>query len=73
MFPGDAASVTPNDNTNFTENSVIYTGTGGQIRVMTAQGTVLTFANVQPGTVLPVQVRRVYSSITDATGIIRIF
>jgi len=72
MFPGDAASVTPSDTNTFTP-SVIYAGGGGIIRVMTAQGTDVTFNSLQPGSVLPLQVIRVYSSTTTATNIVRIF
>jgi hypothetical protein len=68
MFPGDAAAVTPSDTNTFAP-SVIYCGSGGIIRVMTAAGTDAT----QPGAALPVQVIRVYSSTTNATNIVRIF
>lgn len=73
MFPGDAATVTPSDTVNLTEPSVIFTGNGGTIRVLTAQGTDITFTNLQPGSILPLQVIRVYATTTTATGIIRIF
>ena len=73
MFPGDAAAVTPSDVFNFAEPSVIFAGSGGTIRVLTAQGSDVTFANVQAGAILPVQVVRVFSTTTDATGMIRIF
>lgn len=72
MFPGDAAAVTPSDTDTFTP-SVIYTGSGGIIRVMTAQGTDVTFNATQAGSVLPLQVIRVYSTTTSATNIVRIF
>ena len=71
-FPGDAAVVTPNDDNNF-EPSVIYTGTGGTIRVLTAEGTDITVTNLAAGSILPVRVVRVFSTTTTATDIIRIF
>ena len=73
MFPGDAGVVTPSDVFNFTEPSVIFAGSGGTIRVLTAQGSDVTFASVQAGAILPVQVVRVFSTTTDATDMIRIF
>lgn len=73
MFPGDAATVTPSDTVNFPESSVVFSGSGGTIRVLTAQGTDITFTNVPAGSVLPVQVLRVFSSTTNATNIRRIF
>ena len=71
-FPGNAAVVTPNDGNNF-EPSVIYTGNGGTIRVLTAEGTDITVTNLAAGSILPVRVVRVFSTTTTATGIIRIF
>ena len=41
---------------------VLYVGTGGDVRVLTASGADLTFANVANGTFLPVQVKRVFST-----------
>ena len=73
MFPGDAASVTTSDTVNFREPSVIYAGSGGIIRVLTAQGSDVTFNSVQPGAILPVQVLRVFASTTTATNMMRIF
>lgn len=71
-FPGDAAVVTPNDGNNF-EPSVIYTGTGGTIRVLTAEGTDVTFNNALSGSILPVRVVRVWATNTTATSMVRIF
>ena len=73
MFPGDAAAVTTSDTVNFREPSVIYAGSGGIIRVLTAQGTDITFNSVQPGAILPVQVLRVFATTTNATNMVRIF
>jgi len=72
MFPGNAAAVTTSDTTTFPP-SVIYAGSGGTVRVMTAQGTDVTFSSLQPGAILPLQVIRVYASTTTATNIVRIF
>lgn len=76
MFPGDAAAVTPNDSVDLAEPSVIYVGgfgTTGAVKVTTAQGTDVTFLGVPAGFVIPVQVRRVWSTGTTATNLIRIF
>lgn len=73
MFPGDAATVTPSDTVNFSTASVVYVGTGGNVRVLTAQGTDVTFTAVLAGSMLPVQVLRVYSTNTTATNLVRIF
>lgn len=73
MFPGDAATVSTSDTVNFTDPSVIYVGTSGNVKVTTAQGTAVTFSNVPAGVVIPVQVIRVWTTGTTATNMIRIF
>lgn len=73
MFPGDAAAVTPNDAVDLPQISVIFVGVGGNIKVTTAQGTDVTFTGVNAGTVLPIQVRRVWSTGTTATSLTAVF
>ena len=76
MYPGDAAAVTPNDSVDLPEISIIYVGTYGStgaVKVTTAQGTDVTFTGVPPGFVIPGQVRRVWSTGTTASNIVRIF
>ena len=73
MFPGDAAAVTPSDTVNFAEPSVIFVGTTGALRVLTAQGSDVTFNAIPGGTVVPLQVLRVFASGTSATNIVRVF
>lgn len=73
MFPGDAAAVTPSDTVDLPTPSVIYTGTTGAVKVTTAQGTDVTFTGIPAGFVIPVQVRRVWSTGTTATNLVRIF
>ena len=73
MFPGDAAAVTPSDTVNFVEPSVLFVGGGGNVRVLTAQGSDVTFTGVLAGSILPLQVLRVFSTSTTATNIVRVF
>lgn len=73
MFPGDAAAVTPSDTVNLAQPSVLFIGTGGTLKVRTAQGSDVTFTIVNPGTILPVQVIRVWDDGTTATNILAIF
>ncbi len=73
MFPGDAAAVTPSDTVNFETASVLFVGTTGAVRVLTAQGSDVTFGIIPGGTVVPLQVLRVYATGTNATNLIRIF
>lgn len=73
MYPGDAAAVTPSDTVNFAEPSVVWIGTAGNVKVTTAQGSDVVFTSVPGGTVLPVQVLRVWATGTVAQNIVRIF
>jgi hypothetical protein len=73
MYPGDAAAVTPSDTVNFSTPSVVWIGTAGNVKVTTAQGSDVVFTSVPGGTVLPVQVLRVWATGTVATNIVRIF
>lgn len=73
MYPGDAAAVVTSDTVNFSTPSVVFVGGGGTVRVLTAQGSDVTFPGVLSGAVLPVQVLRVFSSTTTATNMVRIF
>ena len=49
---------------------VLYAGSGGNIRVLTAGGDDVTFVGVVPGAFVPVQVKRVFASDTGPTDII---
>lgn len=69
----DAASVTPNDSTDIRPTRALFVGAAGDIKVDMSLGTTLTFANVQAGSILPVQVKRVYSTDTTATDIVALY
>lgn len=73
MFPGDAEAVTPSNTVNLVTPAVIYVGTGGNVKVTTAQGSDVTFANVPSGSVIPVQVLRVWATGTTASNLVRVF
>ena len=77
-----AAAVTPSDTVDIpyvgypsgpTLACVIYTGSGGDIRVMTDGGDDVTFVSTNPGTFLPVQVNRVFATDTTATNILALW
>jgi hypothetical protein len=59
-YVGDSTSVWP---------CVLYSGSGGDIRVMTAGGDDVLFVGVPAGSFLPVQVIRVFATHTAATDI----
>ena len=76
-----ASVVTPSDTDNIpyvgypteTWPCVLYSGSGGIIRVLTAGGDDVLIPNVQGGTFLPLQVKKVFSTNTTATGIIALW
>lgn len=56
--------------------AVLYIGTGGDVKVDTIAGDTLEFRNLADGSVLPVQVKRVYATGhtgTAATDIIALY
>ncbi len=73
MFPGGAATFTNSDTVNLPTPSVVYVGGAGSVKVTTAQGDEVTFAGMLPGTVIPVQVIRVWAAGTTATSLLRIY
>lgn len=58
---------------NTKEACVLYIGTGGNLRVLTASGQDVTFANVLGGTFLPVQVLKVFSTGTSASDFVALW
>jgi len=67
---GGAFAVTPADGTNIYATA-LYVGVGGDIKVDMENGdSAVTFVGVPTGAVLPIRVRRVYSTDTTATDIV---
>lgn len=58
---------------NSKEACVLYVGTGGNLRVLTASGQDVTFANIIGGTFLPVQVLKVFATGTAASNIVALW
>ena len=78
-----ASSVTPSDTVDIPSVSnssgrgnngcVLYVGTGGDLRVLTAGGDDVVFAGLPDGTFLPVNVVRVFITNTTASGILALW
>lgn len=67
----DGFAVTPNNSTDLTENCrALYIGTAGNVALITAKGTTLTFVGLQAGQTLSVRASRVLSTGTTAGSII---
>jgi len=68
------ADVTPSNSTNFDVESAIYVGTGGDIALeLWGSSTEVTYHNIPDGTFLPVSARKVLSTGTTASDIVRMF
>lgn len=63
----------PNPGNGQVEGCVLYVGTGGILRVLTAGGDDITFQGVPNGTFIPVQVVRVFDSTTTALNIVALW
>lgn len=68
----DAAAVTPDDNTVIPTVRGLFIGTGGNLAVRMASGNTVTFANASEG-IFTIQVDKVLSTGTTATGIIALY
>ena len=69
----DAIAVTASDSTNDPAGPFVgfFTGSGGTIRFATYKtGRDVTMTNLPAGVIVPVPIRRVYSSTTTATGVL---
>lgn len=58
---------------NGKEACVLYVGTGGKLRVMTASGQDVLFNNILGGSFLPVQVLKVFKTTTTATDLVALW
>ena len=63
----------PNPGNGQVEGCVLYVGTGGILRVLTAGGDDITLQNVPNGTFIPIQVIRVFASTTTANNIVALW
>ena len=52
---------------------VLYIGVGGDLKVTTISGDTLEFRNLASGSVLAVQVKKVFSTGTDADDIVALY
>lgn len=67
------AAVTPADGSDLANTARgLYVGTAGNIKVTTKGGSEITFTNVPVG-ILPVSVKRVWSTGTTASGIVALW
>lgn len=63
----------PNPGNGQVEGCVLYVGTGGVLRVLTAGGDDITFTNIPNGFLSTFQVVRVFSTDTTANNIVALW
>lgn len=69
-----AAAVTPADGSDMTISSRgLYVGGAGDLKVTMEGGETVTFTAVVAGTMMPIRVRRVFSTGTTATSIVALY
>lgn len=74
----DAASVSPSDTDDLPNNAdrpvrAVWIGGAGNLRVDTNKGTDVTFVGCLAGSLIPISVKRVYSTSTTATSIVVVY
>lgn len=69
---GYGVAVTPSNSTVLPMTRGLYVGVGGNVAVEDINSTV-TYANVQAGTLLPIQVSKVLSTGTTASSIVALY
>ena len=70
-----AVEVTPSDDTDLSNRDcrALYVGTTGNVKVKLVTGENITFVNVPSGMILPVMVKRVFSTGTVASDIVALY
>ena len=67
-------AITPSDTVELTiKTRAIYVGTGGDLTVVLLSGDEVAFVSVPDGTLLPIQVKQVLSTGTDAEDILGLY
>ena len=69
---GYGVAVTPSDSVVIPMTRALYVGVGGNVRVTDINGDV-TYANVPAGSILPIQVSRVFATSTTASSIVALY
>lgn len=67
-----AVAVTPSDTGNIGDSVALYIGTAGALRVLTQNGSDVTFAAVSAG-LLPLKCTRVFATGTTALQIVALY
>lgn len=67
-------AITPHNSNDEANNfRAIYVGTGGNLVIVTEDGTAVTYKNAASGSVIPVRGKRVNSTNTTATDLVGLY
>lgn len=71
---GNGATVTTSDSANLSPFArAVWVGGAGNVKVDTIGGQTITINSVAAGTLLPVQVRKIYATGTTATNMVALY
>jgi hypothetical protein len=68
-----ANTLTPNDSGTLLTTRALYIGAAGDLKVTMAYGDIVTFVAVPAGSILPIQVTRVFATGSTAASIIALY
>jgi hypothetical protein len=68
-----AAAVTLSDSTVLENTRALFIGGAGNLKVSMVEGGDVTFSGLLPGTILPVQVTKCWSTGSTATNVIALY
>ena len=69
----DAAAVTLSDSTELAPTRALYIGGAGNLKVTMAYGTEVTFSGLSAGSILPIQVTKVWATGSTATLVLALY
>lgn len=69
----DAAAVTLSDSTKLAPTRALYIGGSGNLKVTMAYGTDVTFSGLSAGSILPIQVTKVWATGSTATLVVALY
>ena len=69
----DAAAVTLSDSTELAPTRALYIGGSGNLKVTMAYGTDVTFSGLSAGSILPIQVTKVWATGSTATLVVALY
>ena len=72
FLPGNALTITPSDTDVYEPPVAVWVGTGGTVKAIPAEGTAVETFVVPDGCYMPCLVKAVYSTGTDAVGLVAI-